>query len=304
MSPQTRERMRPVAAFVRLSRLKFLVGGFAGFALGAAAAASAGAPIGPGLYAAGQTMVTAFHLMTHYANDYFDRRGDERGQPTAFSGGSGVLVNGALAPATALRAALVCAAIGAAADIVLGYAGSLTAAAVGAAIGIGAWTYSAPPVRLAARGWGELDAVLVVGILVPLAGSAAVSGRIGGSVLAATAAPACAMFALMIAVEWPDRAADSAAGKRNLVVRLRPQAAGGLAAVAALAVVPAMLGSLAAGLPWTQAPFALLLAPLAVRFAQRCLSPAAPAVEVAARGVTLFILTVGCELFGYIAIRR
>jgi len=37
------------------------------------------------------------------------------------------------------------------------------------------------------------------------------------------------MFAMMLAVEWPDRAADAAGGKRNLLVRRGPAAAGRLA---------------------------------------------------------------------------
>ena len=79
------------AAFLRLSRPKFLIGGVLGFAFGASIAAFEGFAIPLPLYAGGQILVSAFHLMVHYANDYFDRASDARTARTPFSGGSGTL---------------------------------------------------------------------------------------------------------------------------------------------------------------------------------------------------------------------
>jgi 1,4-dihydroxy-2-naphthoate octaprenyltransferase len=300
MSPQSDFPMRTAAAFLRLSRPKFLVGGFAGFALGAAVAAYEGAHITPAVYAAGQAMVTAFHLMTHYANDYFDRESDRGGRPDAFSGGSGVLVAGALAPSTALAAALTCAGGGTVAVLAFAGAGAPVVAGVGAAIGILAWVYSAPPLRLAERGWGEFDTALVVAILVPLAGYAVFTGGVDGLALAATAAPACAMFAMMIAVEWPDREADAAADKRNLVVRLGPPAAARLAANSLLLSVPSLVVAMSLGGPWTCGVLGLLVVPSIVGFIRRIDAQHAPAGEIAARGVSIFLLTVIFQVFGYL----
>jgi 1,4-dihydroxy-2-naphthoate octaprenyltransferase len=295
--------MHLAGAFLRLSRPKFLVGGFAGFALGAAIAAYEGTPVTLARYAAGQAMVTAFHLMTHYANDYFDHRSDRHGEPTAFSGGSGVLVRGDLSPRTALIAALACAALGLLAVAGFARAGQPVAAGIGAAIGVLAWSYSAPPLRLAGRGWGEADTAVVVAMLVPLAGYAAFTGRVDGLALTATLAPACAMFAMMIAVEWPDREADTAGGKHNLLVRLGPETAARLAAGAALLIVPGLFIAIGRGAPWTGAVFALMLVPLVVGFVRQFRARRAP-TELAARGVALFLLTVVFELFGYVAVLR
>jgi 1,4-dihydroxy-2-naphthoate octaprenyltransferase len=296
--------MRKIAAFVRLSRLTFLFGGFAGFGLGAAVAAAGGAPISAGAYAAGQLMVTGFHLMTHYANEFFDRAADRHGTPTAFSGGSGVIATGELRARTALTAALLCAGAGLLSALWFTASGAPLTAALGVAIGAGAWAYSAPPVRLAARGWGELDTTLVVGVLVPSAGYAAFTGRVDGAMLGATVAPAAAMFAMMIAVEWPDRAADAAAGKRNLVVRLGSPGAAYLATGGALVALAALLLAVGRCASWAGAPFALLLLPVAVGFVRALTPPARPAVEIAARGVTLFALTVSYELLGYVTFLR
>jgi 1,4-dihydroxy-2-naphthoate octaprenyltransferase len=293
--------MGKVAALVRLARPKFLAGGFAGYALGVAVAAYAGAPITPGRYAAGQAMVSAFHLMTHFANDYFDRGSDSGAGRTAFSGGSGVLAARALLPRTALAAALVCATAGAAAVLAFAHAGMLTVAAIGAAIGILAWAYSAPPLRLAGRGWGELDTTLVVAVLVPLTGYAVFTGHVDLRIIAATLAPAAAMFAMMIAVEWPDRAADAAGAKRNLLVRLGPRRGAWLAIGGAVLIVPGFLLAIGCGAPGASGAFAALLVPLIAGFGRRIAIAGAPPAEIAARGVTLFFLTVVFAALVYVA---
>ena len=304
MSPQAERKMPTLAAFVRLSRPKFLIGGFAGFGLGAAVAAYEGSRVSPWLYFAGQAMVTAFHLMTHYANDYFDRHADRLTVQTAFAGGSGVLVSGALAAPVALVAALGCAAAGGIAVAGFALAGNGVVAGLGVAIGILAWCYSAPPIRLAGRGWGEIDTALVVAVLVPLSGYATVRGTLDPLVLAATAAPACAMIAMMLAVEWPDRAADSAAGKRNLVVRFGARVSGRLAAVSTAVIVPAMSAATAYGAPRSLIPFALALVPLLAGFVGRVLAPRSRADDIAAHGVSVFLLTVIFSTLAFLAVLR
>lgn len=296
--------MQTLSAFVQLSRPKFLLGGFAGFALGVAVAAYCGSVVTPAAYVAGQVMVTAFHLMTHYANDYFDRHADVYTVPTAFAGGSGVLVSGALAPRVALGAALACAALGTLAAAAFGMTGNALVAALGLTIGGLAWCYSAPPLRLAGRGWGELDTALVVAVLVPLTGYAVAAGVVDRLALAATLAPACAMLAMMIAVEWPDRRADASAGKHNIVVRFGVRGAGRLAAVSALVAAPALAAPVALGAPVTGAVFAVLLLPLVVSFARRIVTPGGAALDIAAHGVTLFLVTAAFDLFGYMAVLR
>lgn len=213
--------MRRLVAFLRLARPHFLAGGVAGVALGAAVAHRDGARIDAADYLWAQLLVTAFQLMVHFANDYFDREGDAGAVRTAWSGGSGVLVAGALPAAAALVAAAACAAAGLGGIARFALAGNPAAALLGAAILAGSWIYSAPPLRLAARGLGELDAALVVGVLVPAVAYAAFAGGVGPALLLAAAPCAAAMFLMMLAVELPDAACDAAAGKRNLVVRLQ-----------------------------------------------------------------------------------
>ncbi len=153
--------MRALLAFLRLSRPLFLYGGFAGVALGAAVARHLGHALDAAAYLWAQGLVSAFHLMVHYANDYFDRAADRhaaalRSERTPWSGGSGVLTAGELPPHVALVAALVCAALGLVATAHFALSGNRAVAGLGLAILVFAWCYSAPPVRFAARGLGEL----------------------------------------------------------------------------------------------------------------------------------------------------
>ncbi len=211
--------VRRLIAFARLARPAFLAGGFTGFALGAAVACFDGHAIGWRAYALAQVMVTSFHLMVHFANDYYDQDTDAITVRTAWSGGSGVLPSGELPAWVALAAACACAGAGIVAVLAEAQTGNGVVAALGLAIGILGWAYSAPPMRLLARGLGELDTIVVVAVLVPLVGYATFAGALGPHAFLATLPGACAMFAMMLTVEIPDVVADHATGKRNLVVR-------------------------------------------------------------------------------------
>ncbi len=281
----------PLLAFVRLSRPLFLYGGFAGVALGAAVAHAAGQRIGISAYLWAQALVTSFQLMVHYANDYFDREADAHATPTAWSGGSGVLAAGALRPSVALAAAVVCAALGLAATARFALAGNATVAWLGAAIFVFAWCYSAPPVRLAARGLGELDTALVVAVLVPLAGYAAFAGRLDEALTGVVTSAAVAMFAMMLCVELPDAGWDRAAGKRNLVVRWGPARAWQLIMLAAvIAVARAFLNAYRIGAgPWL---FALVPAVVAAIQLVRLVRGDPRPASIARWGVALYATTV------------
>lgn len=292
-----------LAAFVRLSRLKFLVGGFAGGAFGTALAAYATGRLELRAYAYAQATITAFHLMTHYANDYFDRACDARSRRTPYSGGSGVLVEGSLAPAVALRAALVCAGIGLVGIVALATNAHVAAGALGLAIALGAWAYSAPPLRLLARGLGEIDTAIVVAMLVPLCAYTAQGAPLDLRAFASTLPGAAAMLAMMLAVEYPDLASDAVGGKRNLVVRLGPRAAAKLGLGFAAAVYAA--GGLAtlAGAPPRFFLCEVLTLPIALGYARalaawRATEPSTSEL-LAARGVRFFFVVTLAATLAY-----
>jgi 1,4-dihydroxy-2-naphthoate octaprenyltransferase len=292
-----------LVAFLRLSRPMFLAGGLAGGGLGTAVACYETGRVSWLAYALAQATISAFHLMTHYANDYFDREADRLTTPGRFSGGSGTLVDGSLAPLVAWRAALVCAALGALGSVALFFSGRPAAAALGLALGALAWSYSAPPLRLLARGLGELDAALVVAVLVPLCAYAAQTGGLDPLALASVVPGAFAMLAMMLCVEYPDEAADAAGGKRNLLVRLGRRKTAALLAAFLVAMYLGVLTALAAGAPRSLAFFELLTVPLTaglvLAVTRRPGGAQEPDESLAARGVTLFFLVSFFALLAY-----
>src|SRR3990172_4356587 len=149
--------LTPLWSFIQLTRPLFLIGGALLYGLGAAIAHSAGAPIDWGHYGLGQLIVTSIQMTTHYANEYFDLEADRAAGPnrTWFSGGSGVLPAGRLPPQLAFNAARFTASI-AIALIANTLLIEPAASAIGVLALLGGWFYSAPPIRLAASGFGEL----------------------------------------------------------------------------------------------------------------------------------------------------
>ncbi len=213
--------MRAVLAFVRLGRPLFLGGGFVLYALGALIAWGAGHPLDARRYLLGQGAVTTFQWMTHYANEYFDYDTDVANQTsTAWSGGSRVLPNGELPRKVALIAALVLLGLGAGISALVVHEDLAALPTLIAMAGL-AWAYSAPPLRLCARGLGELTTAIVMTGLVPfLAFSLQAPDLTGSDLLALALAPLVLLqFAMLLAIELPDAVSDEATGKRTLVVR-------------------------------------------------------------------------------------
>ena len=309
-APLRQHCVKTVIAIVRLSRLKFVIGGLLSIALGTVIARYEGHPFGLAACLLALFTVTIFQLMTHYSNDYFDRECDERSVPTAFSGGSGVLPRSELTPIFAARLALATASLGLFATIIIAIQFSITAAALAISSGILSWSYSAPPARLLARGLGELTTALVVAILAPLFGYAMQTGGIDARAVVSTIPAACAMFAMMLCVEIPDIQSDGASGKVNLLVRFGLASARRLIEAFTLAIfVAAAVGVFLRAVPPMFGYFALGAVPVAISLWRTLERPGALAasshsvqgVAIAARGVLLFAVTVACGALGYAA---
>ncbi|HEY4438835.1 MAG TPA: prenyltransferase [Candidatus Elarobacter sp.] len=294
--------MRALLAFIRLSRPLFLFGGFAGVALGAAVAARTGHAVDLATYGWVQLLVTSFQLMVHYANDYFDCASDRRAVPTPWSGGSGVLASGALPRRTALVAAVFWAAYGALVATRFALTGNAVAAELSFAILILAWMYSAPPLRLAWRGLGELDTALVVAVLVPAVAYAAFARSLDARLFAAASPGFIAMLAMMLCVELPDAGWDYLSGKRTLVVRFGAARTWVIAAAlaGAASTVGLALGEKVAGVAGVLAFVPACLAAGAIGLAAtRDPRPA----TLAFRGVALYALTVTGAAVAYVLAR-
>jgi len=291
-----------LVALIRLGRPLFLGGGFLLFALGAALAHLAGHAIDVARYALGQATVTAFQLMTHYANDYFDYAADRANTtPTQWSGGSRVLANDELPRSVALIAALVLAAVGCILGALL-YLRSEDPRVLAIALAMAAlaWAYSAPPLRLCAAGLGELDTAIVVTVLVPWLGFLLQAPDLAGVRLLVLAIVPLALlqFAMLLAIEFPDAAGDAATNKRTLVVRLGAPAAAKLWIAVTLLAFAWLPIAYALGLPGRIALGGALPAPFAIYRVMRGSDHREPSAfeRLTFGAVALLVATSACEL--------
>ncbi len=292
-------------AFARLGRPKFLVGGLVFYGLGAALAAVDGAVIDWRGYAWGQALVSSTQLMTHYSNDYFDLEADRANStPTHWSGGSRVLLSGEIAPRVALSAAAVLAACA----VILTLRLTLRAGTGGCFLIIApslialSWAYSAPPLRLLSRGFGELTTALVVTLLTPLLGFCLQLGELRLLPLL-SCLPLCGLqFAMLLTIELPDAAGDAALGKRTLVVRCGAEWGARACVVIVAASFAALPILVLCGLPWPIAVLAAFAAPLAAwqcaRLARGAFRDPKRYESLAFCSVALLVITALGELAG------
>ncbi len=251
----------------KLARPLFLAGGFVFHALGLSIALYSGIELNWWLVIWGQIAITSIHLMTNFSNDYFDLAADQANtSPTTWSGGSRVLADGHLSPEVGLRAALFFAGTAVLSIIIMIVWLGISGWAVGLLLlaMFLAWEYSAPPLRLHSRGWGEVTVALTVPVLTPLVGYTLQAGSPAWLPLLATFPLACFQGAMILVINMHDAAGDAVVGKRTLVIRLGDERAVRLY----LSLLPLAYGVLPllvlAGLPAAAALALLAVSPIAV----------------------------------------
>ncbi|MHB1295168.1 MAG: prenyltransferase [Anaerolineae bacterium] len=241
----------------RLGRVHFLFPGLLLFCFGALMACLAGAELDWARLVWGYLTFMPAHLSVSYSNDYHDVEADRLGEPTLFTGGSGVLVRDPwLKPvARALALGLIGCSLLFSVLFVRAYA--LTPWYLALVVGgnLLGWFYAAPPLRLSYRGLGELATTLTLGVLIPLLGYLSMRGHVDGFFLPVMLPIMAYGLAFIASVENPDMEADRRAGKHTLVARKGRRFAfrlvGALAALATLgfAGLAALHGSLVVGRP-------------------------------------------------------
>lgn len=208
--------------WIRVSRANFLPVSIFPYSVGAAFAARDSSfsilLFLAGLLGGGLVLITASLL-----NEYWDHRfGADRiedGRHPHF-GGSKAIQEGIVSPPSVLRGALICFAL----IFVTGGILSIVLESWGLAVLILsasfiAWAYTAPPLRLIYRGWGEAVIFIAFGPLLVSGGYLLQSGRITMSLLLLSSSPGFMTTAVLIANEFGDSRADARAGKNNLLVR-------------------------------------------------------------------------------------
>jgi 1,4-dihydroxy-2-naphthoate octaprenyltransferase len=206
---------------LRVARPQFLIAGLALFVFGASWAVLLGAPFSLSRTLLGYLVLLPAHLSVSYSNDYFDVEVDKYDKPTFLSGGSGVLVDhpGLRRPARWIAIALILCSL--VLGIVFQMVYSFTIWFSGFVVlgNLLGWFYSAPPLRLAYRGLGELSMIFTIGLLIPGLGYLVTSGHMSQDGLLFVVPLMLYGLAFILAVEIPDVEADRLGNKRTWVAR-------------------------------------------------------------------------------------
>lgn len=285
--PTAALRARPLRCLFLATRPAFLSVTLVAVAIGLAGAFHDLGRLAPATALTTLLFALVAHAAANVINDYHDAAGDalNRERLFPFTGGSRFIQNGVLSTATTGRLGYgLLLAVVPAGLWLAGRSGPglVLIGLAGLAIG---WAYSAPPLKLAARGLGEL-AVAGGWLLVTVGADYVQRGAFAVPPLVAGLGYALLVADLLYINQFPDRQGDDAAGKRTLVVRLGPARARWGYAALALAAHAAPLLAVAAGLLPPPALLALASAPLSWRAARLLWSNAgrpgalAPAIKL------------------------
>ena len=174
-------------------------------------------------------------------NEHFDFPGDRINRnPGRFSGGSRVIVTGALSHEEILRAVAVAVALlGACSGLLLALSPhetrvtTLVLIALAATLGL---AHTAPPLKLSHRALGEINAAFTLGVLPSVIGWVTQGGALGDSLPWLIAMPMfCALLCARTLAGIPDIQADTAVRRRTYAVVFGTRGAAGIGIFSALA---------------------------------------------------------------------
>ena len=211
-----------IKELILLGRFQFLSGGFLLYFMGFLLASLSINRFSISLFLFGYAIMLPAHLGLSYSNNYYDMKGDRFNKPNLFSGGSKILINNPELKKICLGISIILMIISitlAFVFIVL-YSFSyyfLVFVIFGNLLG---FFYSAPPLRLAYRGIGEIANMITMGILMPGIGYWILKGEL--DILFYTFASVFLLYGLhfIISVELPDMEGDMKAKKYTLVTRI------------------------------------------------------------------------------------
>jgi 1,4-dihydroxy-2-naphthoate octaprenyltransferase len=237
------------AAWWRLSRVPFLSVGILPLILGFILAWRWGYKGPSGLYVLSITAVILIMWMTYYLGEWNDLEGDRINQDfNRFSGGSRVLVTEVFPGWVSLLLGYGClaGAILIGSYIYLRYQTDFRTLLLG---GLGiffGFFYSSKPFRWSYRGLGEILIGFCYGWLPIATGFFLLTGFFSPQILLFSIPVGLSVFNVILINEFPDKEADHAIGKRNLVVRFGKERMGdlyvGLSVLAGFSFIKMMWG--------------------------------------------------------------
>jgi 1,4-dihydroxy-2-naphthoate octaprenyltransferase len=225
--------VRALVTWLRVTRAHFLGASLFPYAAAVAIASREVHEFPWGRVVLGGLAVALLHLGANLWNDYWDERSGadvHTHQPTVWSGGSRATVRGLIRPGQALWGSVLLLVWASVLGLYLDFTSwghvIFWLGVLGLGLGL---AYSAPPAKLAWRGWGEVVVGLAFGPALMAGASWLVAQRLSPAIGWGGLAVGLQTALVLLVNEFPDRASDRQAGKRTVVVRLGPRAAGHLA---------------------------------------------------------------------------
>ncbi len=210
--------------YIRAMRAPFVTGSIVPVIIGTAFAFTEGS-LSFSLFLVTAIGVAALHLGANLLNDYYDARGSDpiNLRLTPFSGGSRVIQNGEVTAGAVLMMAIIFFTIALAAAVWLILANRILVLPLGLLGLFVCWAYSAPPLQLMSRGWGEIAIFFAFGPLVTFGAYYVMTGGLSLEAFTVGIPQGFHITGLIWINQFPDYQADREAGKRNLVVRIGPR---------------------------------------------------------------------------------
>ncbi len=186
-----------------------------------------------GIFYSGYFLLTILAVVfvnagTNLANDYFDhksRADDINKEFTPFSGGSRVIQEGLISQEKIYLAAIFFFALAILIGLYLSYARGWAILIIGIIGVLSGYFYTASPIRIGYRGWGEFLAGLNCGPLV-LSGSYYVQTQSFSLEALVISIPVGLLITAILYInQFPDYICDKAAKKDTLIVRMGPERA-------------------------------------------------------------------------------
>lgn len=212
------------SSFLKAARPQFLLASGAPVFVGSAAAFASSVHFYPLFFLLALSSIVLLQAAANIINDYYDHvYGADwaNKNPTPFSGGSRAIQNQTLSPKATFLFGFACLAAGSILGIIIVFlTKSVFILSLGIIGVIGCFFYTAGPLKLAYRTWGEPVIALLFGLLPVYGAFYLQTGTLNAFCLIPAILVGIHVFLIIFINEFPDLASDAAVGKKTLVVRI------------------------------------------------------------------------------------
>ena len=207
---------------IELGRFRFLAGGFFLYTMGVLLAIVSGVEFSYTFFIFGYAIMLPAHLSLSYSNNYFDTDVDKFNKPISISGGTKILIENPELKQLCKKIAigLIISSISIAIVFVILFSFPITYLVFIIFGNLLGWFYTAPPLRLAYSGFGEIANMINMGFLMPGIGYWTMNGNLDMFFLIFSITFLLYGLNFIIIVETPDMEGDKKAKKITLVAKI------------------------------------------------------------------------------------